>query len=74
MGNVDTVKKDIVVLLSQNYGEEVGKFFFDTNNGEIFSIFLHNSFLVLKELMGEQKAKEQLDFILKKYQVVQKYE
>jgi hypothetical protein len=74
MGSVDPVETDIVKLLAQNYGEEVGKFFFDTNTGEIFPIFLHNAFLVLKELMGAIKAREQLDLILIRHSVVQKYE
>lgn len=72
--NVDPVEKDITVLLSQNYGNDVGKFFYDTNVGEIFPIFLHNAFLVLKELMGEQKAREQLDLILNRHSIKQKYD
>ena len=74
MASVNPVEIDIVKLLAQNYGSDVGKFFYDTNTGEIFPVFLHNAFLVLKESMGSQKAREQLDTILVKHNVVQKYE
>ena len=72
--DVTPVETDVVRLLAQNYGEDVGKFFYNTNVGEIFPIFLHNAYLVLKELMGEQKAREQIDSILVRHSVVQKYE
>jgi hypothetical protein len=74
MEKTDTVREEINVLISQTCGEQVANFFDNTYAGETLPIFLHHSFLVLKELSGEQKAREQLNNVLRKYSVVVPYE
>ena len=70
----DAIKQAIIKLISENYGEKVGKVFSDTSSREIFPIFIHNSFLLLRDLVGKEKAKQQLDSILNRYDVVIPYE
>lgn len=74
MENTEPIRTEITTLVTQNCGQQVGKFFTTTYAGEILPIFLHHSFLVLKEMAGEQKAREQLSNILRKYSVTVPYE
>lgn len=74
MENTEPIRIDIMTLVAQHCGKEVGKFFSNTYAREILPIFLHHSFLVLKEMAGEQKAREQLSNILRKYSVTVPYE
>ena len=70
----EPIKIAITMLISQHYGEKVGSFFSDTYAQEIFPIFLHNSFLLLQDLVGKEKAREQLDLLLSRYNIVIPYE
>lgn len=74
MEKTDPVRSEVTALVFQNCGEQVGKFFSNTYQTEILPIFLHHSFLVLKELIGESKAREQLDGILRKHTLEVSYE
>lgn len=74
MDKSEPVRGEISSLIVQTCGEKVGHFFSDTYANEILPIFLHNSFLVLKEMTGEQKAREQLNNILRRYSVTVPYE
>jgi len=74
MEKTDPVKAEIGSIIAQNCGKQVGDFFNQTYEVETLPIFLHHSFLVLKEMIGEQKAREQLTNVLRKYSVVVPYE
>ena len=74
MEKTDPVRVETISLVSQVCGEQVGKFFATTYESEILPIFLHHSFLVLKELTGEEKAREQINSILQKYSVTVSYD
>ncbi len=74
MENSEPIRREIMTLIIQNCGQHVGKFFSDTYAREILPIFLHHSFLVLKEITGVQKAREQLSNILRRYSVTVPYE
>ena len=74
MEKSDPVKIDIGSLIAQNCGDQVGSFFVNTYEEETLPIFLHHAFLVMKEMTGEQKAREQMGNILRKYSVVVPYE
>ena len=62
-------KNEIVELLSEIYGGNVGGFFHNTHSGEAIPIFVHNSYVLLKQNLGAYKATEQLDQILSKHGV-----
>lgn len=74
MENTEPIRKDIMTLIIQNCGQQIGQFFSNTYGREILPIFLHHSFLVLKEMTGEQKAREQVSNVLRKYSVTVPYE
>ncbi len=74
MEKSDPVKGEICSIISQNCGADVGKFFRITYEMETLPIFLHHSYLVLKEMIGEQKSKEQINNVMRKYSVVVPYE
>lgn len=74
MEKSEPVRGEITSLVAQTCGTQVGKFFTNTYATEILPIFLHHSFLVLKEMSGEQKAREQLSNVLRKYNVTVPYE
>jgi len=74
MEKTDPVKAEVGSLIYQNCGHQVGTFFFNSYSNETMPIFLHHSYLVLKEMIGEQKTKEQINTILRKYSVVVPYE
>ena len=74
MENTEPVRLEVTALIAQTCGQQVGKFFTNTYSGEILPIFLHHSFLVLKEMTGIQKAREQLSNILRKYALTVPYE
>jgi len=69
MGNLEPAKQEIFTLLCQIYGEMVGNFFLSTHSAEVIPVFVHNSFELLKQNLGEYKASEQLDRILSKHGV-----
>lgn len=70
----NVVRGDITLLITQVCGGQIGKFFSTTYSKETLPIFLHHSFLVLKEMVGAQKAREQLNTILRKNAVIVPYE
>jgi len=74
MENIEPVRREITTLVAQNCGQKIGTFFSNTYAGEILPIFLHHSFLVLKEMVGEQKARELVSNILRKYSLTVPYE
>lgn len=74
MADTEPAKLAILSLLAQNYGDRVGKSFSDMYSKETFPIFLHHSYIVLKDFIGVQKAKEQLDTVLTKYNSYMPYE
>jgi hypothetical protein len=74
MEDIEPVRKEIVSLLSQNYGEKFAGYFEKTYGHEIFPIFTHNCFVVLKDLVGIEKAREELNRVLVKYNVGVSYE
>lgn len=74
MENTEPIRAEIMNLIAQNCGRNIGQFFSNTYGRETLPIFLHHSFLVLKEMTGEQKAREQLGNILRKYSVTVPYE
>lgn len=74
MENAEPIRMEIMTLVSQNCGQQVGLFFSNTYAREILPIFLHHSFLLLKEMAGEQKARELVSNILRKYSVTVPYE
>lgn len=74
MENTEPIRLEITSLVAQNCGQQVGRFFSNTYAGEILPIFLHHSFLVLKEMIGGQKARELISNILRKYSVTVPYE
>lgn len=74
MENTEPVRLEITALIAQNCGQQVSKFFTNTYAGEILPIFLHHSFLVLKEMTGVQKAREHLSNVLRKYSLTVPYE
>lgn len=74
MENTEPIRVEIMALIAQNCGQQIGKFFSNTYAREILPIFLHHSFLVLKEMTGETKARELVSNILRKYSVTVPYE
>lgn len=66
MDKTETAKTDIVGLLSEIYGQKVGSFFLSTHGKEPIPVFVHNSYILLKQNMGAYKATEELDRILSK--------
>ncbi len=73
MENTEPVRSEIALLVSQNCGQKVGNFFSTTYSSEILPIFVHHSFLVLKEMIGEAKAQELVNNVLRKYSVTVPY-
>ena len=74
MDNAQAIRQDITMIISRNLGGDVGKFFLTAYEEDTVPILLHHSFVILKELLGENKAREQLDLILKKYTLSIKYD
>ena len=74
MGTVEPLRQDIIELVSRNFGKDVGEFFSSAYEEDTLPIFLNHSYTILKELMGENKAREQLDIVLNRYNMFQKYE
>lgn len=69
MSEVALIKHEIIELLLRNYGERIANYFENAYGEEIFGIFLHQAFLVLKDLVGKEKAKAEIDRILNKYKI-----
>ena len=74
MSNKDVVREEIEGVISQNFGDKVGRIFSDAYDKEIMPIFLHNAFLLLKDLLGVDKARETLNSILTKHDAFVAYE
>jgi hypothetical protein len=75
MDKIELVKRDIMNILFQTYGDTVGNAFFNNRGKEILPIFVQDSYGMLKQNMGKYKAAEQLDTVLSKYGVsVSSYE
>lgn len=74
MGTHDSVKRSILSLIAQDYGEKVGAVFAEATLQDTFPIFLHNTFLLLRDLVGKAKAREQIDSVLDRYNIVVPYE
>lgn len=74
MEKTNIVRADITSLVAQTCGRQIAAFFSTTYSSETLPIFLHHSFLVLKEMTGAQKAREQLNAILRKYGIIVPYE
>jgi hypothetical protein len=75
MDKIELVKRDIMNILFQTYGDKVGDVFFKNRGNEILPIFVQDSYGMLKQNMGKYKAAEQLDTVLSKYGVsVSSYE
>lgn len=75
MDKIEPVKRDIMNILFQTYGDKVGNVFFTNRGNEILPIFVQDSYGMLKQNMGKYKAAEQLDNVLSKYGVsVSSYE
>lgn len=69
MAQIDIIKEEIITLIFQNYGEKIATYFETAYGREIFGIFLHQAFLLLKDLTGKEKAKADIDRILIKYKI-----
>lgn len=75
MDSTEATKHEIVGIISDIYGMKVGSFFESNHKTEVLPVFVHNSYTILKQNMGEWKANEQLDSILSKHGVsVSSYE
>ena len=75
MDKVENVKREIMNILSQTYGDSVGDLFQANRGNEVLPIFVENSYEILKQNMGKYKAAEELDNILSKYGIsVSSYE
>jgi hypothetical protein len=69
METTDSAKNDIVTLLSDIYGAIVGELFQTNHRTEVIPVFVHSSYLLLKQNMGQYKASEELDKILSRHGV-----
>lgn len=65
----DHARADIINLISQNFGDPTAKTFSDFNSDEPFPIFIASAYELLKELLGERKAREQIDMVLAKHSI-----
>ena len=74
MSTNDSIKRAILALISNDYGEKVGKVFAETTVQDTFPIFLHNSYLLLRDLVGKNKARVQIDSVLDRFNLVVPYE
>ena len=72
--SVEIAKKDIIVLLSDNYGEKFAEFVAKTYSTEGFPIFTHDCFVVLRDLIGVDRAREEMNKVLEKHKVSVTYE
>jgi hypothetical protein len=73
-GATDIVRKEIIILLSDNYGEKFAEFVEKTYSKEVFPVFTHDCFVVLRDLIGIERAKEAIDKVLVKHNVSTSYE
>ena len=66
-----SVKDQVFSLLSQNLGERTATSFREYYIDATLPIFLESSLKVLTDLMGKEKAKDQLNHILKFHELEQ---
>lgn len=69
MSNSESAKKEIINLLAAIYGEAMANYFKAKYERELLPHFVHSSFMLLKQNMGEYKAGEQLDLLLSQFGV-----
>lgn len=74
MEKTEEVRGAVTTLITQYCGDKASKFFSGAYSDETFPMYLHHSFLILKEIAGEEKAREQLNNVLRKYSIVVPYE
>jgi hypothetical protein len=67
MESSEPAKLEVVMLLCEMYGDAVGKVFQATHAQEVIPVFVHSSYMLLKQNMGGYKAGERLDKILSKH-------
>ena len=69
MNNSESAKTEIINLLAAIYGEAMANYFQTKYEKELLPHFVHNSFVLLKQNLGEYKAGEQLDQLLSRFGV-----
>ncbi len=69
MDQTSKVKQEIIVLISQNFGERLGKTFEEINTDQTLPIFVNCAMSILEDYLGKNKAKGELQAILQRHRL-----